>query len=60
MRATQQRRLKALIDEKARDLRRTPFGGARSADGLSPEIKRNRRSERKSAYDRFLEAQIKE
>ena len=51
-----------LIAQKVQELKDSEMGQARHAfyEELSPEIKRQRRSQRKtkSAYDRFLEAQI--
>jgi len=62
MRHNRQSRLQVLIAEKVKELKDSEMGKARESfyEELSPEIKRQRRSLRKtkSAYDRFLEAQI--
>lgn len=62
MRSNRQSRLQVLIAQKVQELKDSEMGQARHAfyEELSPEIKRQRRSQRKtkSAYDRFLEAQI--
>ena len=57
MRHNRQSRLQRLIAQKVKELKDSEMGKARY---FSPEINRQRRSLRKtkSAYDRFLEAQI--
>lgn len=62
MRSNKQSRLQALIAQKVQELKDSELGQAKHCfyEELSPEIKRKRRTQRKtlSAYDRFLEAQI--